>query len=37
MCISTRYLIWLQVAEPEPHGFLIVGADDLARTIAETL
>lgn len=28
---------WLQVAEPEPHGFLIVGADGLARAIAETL
>jgi CPA1 family monovalent cation:H+ antiporter len=28
---------WLNVAEPEPKGFLIIGADHLARTIAETL
>jgi len=29
--------VWLGVAEPEPKGFLIVGANSLARTIAKAL
>jgi NhaP-type Na+/H+ or K+/H+ antiporter len=29
--------MWLKVAEPEPKGFLIVGANPLARTIAAAL
>lgn len=29
--------MWLKVAEPEPKGFLIVGANPLARTIAAVL
>ncbi len=28
---------WLQVAEPDPKGFLIIGADPLARMIAKAL
>jgi len=29
--------LWLGVAEPEPKGFLIVGANEVARTIAKAL
>jgi len=29
--------LWLQVAEPEPKGFLIIGANKVARTIAKVL
>lgn len=29
--------IWLKVAEPEPRGFLIVGANPVARTVAAAL
>ncbi len=29
--------IWLGVAEPEPKGFLIIGANEVARTIAKAL
>lgn len=28
---------WLKVAEPEPRGFLIIGADHVSRTIAKAL
>lgn len=28
---------WLNVAEPEPRGFLIIGANSLARSVAEVL
>ena len=28
---------WLKVSEPDPHGFLIIGANPLARTIAKAL
>ncbi|MCB1908208.1 MAG: sodium:proton antiporter [Rhodocyclaceae bacterium] len=28
---------WLEVSEPDPHGFLIIGANPLARTIAKAL
>jgi hypothetical protein len=31
------FAIWLNVAEPEPKGFLIVGANSLARAIAKAL
>ena len=31
------FALWLKVAEPEPSGFLIVGANPVARTIASAL